>query len=48
MIIIFNLSSIIYRKLATIGRRAKKSPSWSDFHFPPPPPPSGEFIASLF
>uniref|UniRef100_A0A0R3RQM2 Discoidin domain-containing receptor 2 n=1 Tax=Elaeophora elaphi TaxID=1147741 RepID=A0A0R3RQM2_9BILA len=25
------------KKLATVGKRAKKSPSWSDFHFPPPP-----------
>ncbi|VDN01753.1 unnamed protein product [Thelazia callipaeda] len=25
------------KKLATVGKRAKKTPSWSDFHFPPPP-----------
>ncbi|VDO54597.1 unnamed protein product [Brugia timori] len=25
------------RKLATVNKRNKKSPSWSDFHFPPPP-----------
>ncbi|KAM3729132.1 Discoidin domain-containing receptor [Dirofilaria immitis] len=25
------------KKLATINKRTKKSPSWSDFHFPPPP-----------
>ncbi|KAL3989843.1 Protein tyrosine kinase family protein [Acanthocheilonema viteae] len=25
------------KKLATVGKRGKKSPSWSDFHFPPPP-----------
>uniref|UniRef100_A0A8R1TSP6 Protein kinase domain-containing protein n=1 Tax=Onchocerca volvulus TaxID=6282 RepID=A0A8R1TSP6_ONCVO len=30
-------SLLIYRKLATVGKRIKKSPSWSDFHFPPPP-----------
>ncbi|VDN89487.1 unnamed protein product [Brugia pahangi] len=25
------------KKLATVNKRNKKSPSWSDFHFPPPP-----------
>uniref|UniRef100_A0A915PJ07 Protein kinase domain-containing protein n=1 Tax=Setaria digitata TaxID=48799 RepID=A0A915PJ07_9BILA len=25
------------KKVASVGKRAKKSPSWSDFHFPPPP-----------
>ncbi|EJD76708.1 TK/DDR protein kinase [Loa loa] len=25
------------KKLATVNKRTKRSPSWSDFHFPPPP-----------